>query len=99
MEVYNSCKEWLKQGTFPCELNESNIVLVPKKENAECMKDLRPIALCNVLYKIVARCLANRLKEILPILISENQSAFVPGRNISDNVLVAFEVLYYIRRK
>lgn len=63
------------------------------------MKDLRPIALCNVLYKIVAKVLANRVRKILPYIITENQSAFVPVRSISDNVLVAFETLYYMKRK
>lgn len=75
------------------------MVLIPKKENACCPKDLRPNALCNVLYKILAKVLANRLKIILPSLISEHQSAFVPGRSITDNVLVAFEIIHHMNKK
>lgn len=61
------------------------------------MKDLRPMALCNILQKILAKVLANRLKIILPEIISENQSAFVPGRSITDNVLVAFEIIHHMK--
>lgn len=60
---------------------------------------MRLIALCNVLYKIVAKVLVNRLQKILPTVISEEQSTFVPRYNITDNVLVAFELLHYIKRK
>lgn len=98
-DVFNSCKEWLNQCNFPEEINETNVVLIPKKENAERMTDLRPIALCNVLYKILAKVLANRLKVILPVLISENQSALGPGRSISDNVLMTFEIIHHMKRK
>lgn len=52
-----------------------------------------------MLYKVIANVLSNRLKVILPWIISENQSAFVPGRNISDNVLVAFELLHFTKQK
>lgn len=89
-EVFDCCKEWLEINSFPSELNNTNVVLIPKKENACAMKDLRPIALCNVLYKILAKVLANRLKEVLPSIISENQSAFVANRSITDNVLGHF---------
>lgn len=73
-------------------------MLLPKKENVVCMKDLRPIALCNVLYKILSKVLANRLKRILPQVISENQAAFVPGRSINDNVLIAFELIHHMKK-
>ena len=63
------------------------------------MKDLRPISLCNVLFKIVSKVLANRLKRILPRLISSAQSVFVHGRSIQDNVVLTFEVIHYMKRK
>ena len=63
------------------------------------MKDLRPIALCNVAYKNMAKVLANRLKETLPLIISNAQLAFSLGRAICDNVLAAFEVIHYMKRK
>lgn len=61
------------------------------------MKDLRPIALCNVLYKIFMKVLANRLRAILPGIITENQFAFITSWSITDNVLVAFELLHYMK--
>lgn len=69
-EVFQQCKEWLRTKNFPGDLNSTNVVLIPKKENSSCMRDLRPIALCNVLYRIVAKVLANRLQKVLPSLIS-----------------------------
>lgn len=81
------------------DLNDTHVMLIPKKDNADKIKDLRPIALCNVLYKVIAKVLANPLKFILPGIITDNQSVFVRGRNITDNVLVAFELLHYMKQK
>ncbi|XP_019163454.1 PREDICTED: uncharacterized protein LOC109159798 [Ipomoea nil] len=84
---------------LPQGLNESNIVLIPKKKMPEKVSDLRLIALCNVAYKVLAKMLANRLKEVLQSVVSMTQSAFVPDRLLTDNIIVAGEVGHYLRRK
>ena len=94
-DLFQNCTKWLQDLQFPQELNRTNLVLIPKCTHPTTMKDLRPIALCNVAYKVMAKVLANRLKDILPQIISDAQSAFVSGRSICDNVLAAFEVIHY----
>jgi len=68
-------------------LNTSFISLIPKQNFALTLDKLRPIALCNVVYKIISKILANRLKPLLPSLISGEQSGYVEGRKILDNII------------
>ncbi|EOY02236.1 Uncharacterized protein TCM_011923 [Theobroma cacao] len=102
---YQHCWDIIKQdlleavldffnGTpMPQGVTSTTLVLLPKKPNSCQWSDFRPISLCTVLNKIVTKTLANRLSKILPSIISENQSGFVNGRLISDNILLAQELV------
>ena len=100
-KVTDAVLDFLHSGNMEPDINYTHIVLIPKIKKPEKMADFRPISLCNVIYKIISKVLANRLKLILPQIISPSQNAFVPSRLITDNVLVAYETLHamHIRKK
>ena len=95
-EVTKMVLDFLNLGIFPPNFNETHIVLIPKVNDPKIVTDFRLISLCNVVYKIASKAIANRLKKILPTIISDTQSAFVNGRLITDNVIVAFEAMHHI---
>lgn len=63
------------------------------------MGKFRPISLCNYAYKILAKVISNRLKPLLPHLVSPFQNAFVGDRQIQDNVLIAHKVFHHLKLK
>lgn len=84
----------LNGGVFDKSINATKICLIPKVSSPSKVTDYRPISLCNVHYKLISKVLANRFKEVLPTIISPEQSAFIPGRLITDNIMVPFETLH-----
>lgn len=91
--------DFLHGGELPEGFNDTSITLIPKVRHPQQISQYRPIALCPVAYKIAAKMITNRLKEWMNIIVSEEQSTFVPGRIITDNVLVAFESVHTMRRR
>ena len=79
-------------------LNKVFLVLIPKNPGAEQIGDFRPIALSNSIYLIIAKVLANRLREVMDDLISPLQSAFIPGRQMIDSIVMAEEIVAAWRR-
>ena len=96
-DVTKAILMYLNSGTLPSALCHSYITLIPKVKNPEYVSQYRSICLSNVLFRVFSKVLANRLKKILPHLISDQQSAYMTDRLISDNVMVAFETLHYMR--
>jgi hypothetical protein len=97
-EVTSAIKHFFSEGVLPPGSNDTIIALIPKNNNAEELKNYRPISLCNVLYKIISKCLVNRLMPLMNQLISDCQSAFIPGWLITDNIITAYECLHFIKR-
>ena len=98
-QIFSVASQWILTGAFPLGLNNTLIVLIPKCENPSSMKELRLNSLCNVLYKLVAKVLANHMKDVLCRLISPSQAAFVLGRSITDNILLESEILHCLKRR
>lgn len=88
----------MNNGASPAAFNHTHIVLIPKYSQPETMAPFRTISLSNVVYKLVSKCIVNRLKPFMAAINSEPQSAFVHGRLITDNVLIAYEVMHYMKR-
>ena len=97
MDVHQVVLSSLNSGAILKFINHIFITLIPKMNNPEKVSDFHLISLCNVIYKIVSKVIANRLKPLLNSIISETQSAFTADRLITDNILIAFESLHHMK--
>ena len=92
-EILEMLKEFHDQNTFLKSINNTFLMLIPKKGGAEDLGDFRPISLLGGLYKLLAKVLANRLKKVIDKVVSHDQNAFVTGKQILDASLIANGVI------
>ncbi|GMI90334.1 hypothetical protein HRI_002702700 [Hibiscus trionum] len=98
-DISNFCLAILNGTAAMEEINNTQIVLIPKVDHPRNMIDFRPISLCNVIFKIVSKVLACRLAPMLEPCIDKAQGAFIPGRQISNNIMIAYEVLNSLHKR
>ena len=98
-EIMQEVADFFERGELDRQLNHTNLCLIPKVYPPTGMSQFRPIALCNVSYKIISKILVNRLKRHLGSIITENQTAFIPGRMITNNILVAHEIFHSLKAR
>jgi hypothetical protein len=97
-EVWEIIEDSRLSGQVLPALNTTFLTLIPKEEHVSHPKQFRPIALCNVIYKLLTKVIARQLKPILPFIISPEQSGYVEGRQILDNVILTHEVIHSLQK-
>ncbi|XP_071939813.1 uncharacterized protein [Coffea arabica] len=98
-DLINAISSFFHSGQLLKAINETIITLIPKVDSPVLVSQFRPISLCNVVYRIISKILVLRLKPVLNCCISQNQSAFVPGRQIIDNVVIAHEFIHCLNNR
>lgn len=98
-DVTVAVKNFFRIGKMLKSINVTLITLLPKHHNASHIKDYRPIACCTMLYKLISKILTCRMSRVMSCLVGEEQAAFVPGRFIHDNTILAQELIRGYGRK
>ena len=98
-DLMDAVGHFLEGEALPRGVTSTYIFLISKKQSPLGWSDYRPISLCNTLNKIITKVLNNRIKLLLPKLISPEQGGFVPGRLINENILLAQETIQGLNRK
>ena len=96
---FNYVHAFFHSATLLKSLSQTYIALIPKTKTLEEVAHFRPISLCNVTYKIISKILVSRLKPFMDTFITPYQNAFIQGRNIIDNILLAHEIFDMLGKK
>nr|GEY45699.1 hypothetical protein [Tanacetum cinerariifolium] len=97
-DVCRAVRDFFRNRKILKEINHTLLVLVPKVAAPMKINDYRPISCYNVIYKCISKINTNRIIDGVGEVVSENQSAFIPGRRISDNILITQELMHNYHR-
>lgn len=97
-DVTKAVQDFFKTGKLLKKINNTYIILIPKTTNPSCMKEFRPISLCNTIYKIISKVLVNRIKPLLVKFISPSHKGFVQGHQILDAAIATHEIIHSMDR-
>ncbi|XP_074315495.1 uncharacterized protein LOC141651695 [Silene latifolia] len=98
-KVCNAIMDFFATGRLLTLINATNITLIPKCDRPTAISHFRPIACCNLVYKVISKLLCNRLASVLPDLVHENKRAFIKGRSIIENVFICQNIIHMYGRK
>ena len=98
-DICNTVQAFFHSGSLLKSLNQTYLTLIPKVNFPKILPQFRPISICNVIYKIISKLMVNRLKLFMDTLITPFQNAFISGRSITDNIIIAHEVFEFLKKK
>ena len=98
-KVTHAVKDFFKTGKMLKAISNSLVTLIPKTDNAKTIKEYRPISCCTTMYKVISKIITKRMSLVLDTIIDDAQSAFVPGKHIQDNIILAHELVRCYSRK
>ena len=93
--LLNSYKYLYEKGHLSITQKRGLLCLIPKKPDPLFLKNWRPLSLLNQDYKILAKLIAERIKLVLPYLIDEDQTGFLKGRYIGQNIVIIFDIIHH----
>lgn len=86
--MVKAIKDFMGNGVMPIGMNDTDITLIPKVDHPDRVTHFRPISLCNLSYKSITKLMSNLLKGLMQDVVSPQQSSFVPGRQITNNIII-----------
>lgn len=89
---------FFQTGIMKPVIAHSNLILIPKIDAPLRVTDFRPISVCNLLYKVISKLIARRMQPLMANMIANTQTAFIPGREISENVILLREIIHSFKR-